>query len=128
MIDTVLNLLFRCPHHRLTRPVAPITKAGQPHSDSYVVCLDCGKQFAYDLQEMRIGKAIDHSHDVGVVPPNMPKPRKTKVKYALLTAVPVALALAGLLKGGKKGSKAADGKANGARHESGRHEQNGNPA
>jgi hypothetical protein len=43
MIDTVLNLLFRCPHRRLTRPVAPITKAGQSHSQSYVVCLDCRK-------------------------------------------------------------------------------------
>src|ERR1017187_3452124 len=45
VIDTLLNLLFRCRHRRLTRPVAPITKAGQPHSQSYVVCLDCGKQF-----------------------------------------------------------------------------------
>ena len=63
MIDTLLNLLFRCSHRRLTRPVAPITKAGQPHSQSYVVCLDCGKQFEYDLKEMRIGKAINHSHD-----------------------------------------------------------------
>src|ERR1035437_2552241 len=63
MIDTLLNLLFRCSHRRLTRPVAPITKAGQPHSQSYVVCLDCGKQFEYDLKEMRIGKVIDHSHD-----------------------------------------------------------------
>ncbi len=56
MIDTVLNLLFRCPHRRLTRPVAPITKAGQPHSQSYVVCLDCGKRFEYNLGEMRLVK------------------------------------------------------------------------
>jgi len=102
MIDTVLNLLFRCPHRRLTRPVAPIIKAGQPHIQSYVVCLDCGKQFEYDLSEMRIGKVIDHSHDVGVVPPNLPKPRKTKIKYALLAAVPAALVLGAVLKGKKK--------------------------
>jgi hypothetical protein len=25
----------------------------------YVVCLDCGKQFAYDWQDMRIVKASD---------------------------------------------------------------------
>jgi hypothetical protein len=90
MIDTVLNLLFRCPHRRLTRPVAPITKAGQSHSRSYVVCLDCGKQLEYDLNKMRIGKAMDHSHDAGVLPPDLPKPRKTKIKYALLAAVPAA--------------------------------------
>jgi hypothetical protein len=28
MIDTMMNLLFRCkfPHHRFTRPMVPITK------------------------------------------------------------------------------------------------------
>ena len=61
MIDKVLNLLFRCSHRRLTRPVAPATKPGQPNSGSYVVCLDCGKQFEYDLKQMRMGKVIDHS-------------------------------------------------------------------
>lgn len=78
MIDTVLNLLLRCPHRRLTRPVAPITKASQPHSPSYVVCLDCGKEFAYDLNEMRIGKAIDHLQDLQALPPDMQKPGKKK--------------------------------------------------
>lgn len=117
MIDTVLNLLFRCSHRRLTRPVAPITKAGEPHSQSYVVCLDCGKQFEYDLKEMRIGKAIDNSHNVGVVPPDLPKPRsETKFKYALLAAVPAAMVLGAVLKGKKtvgkpQGSKdAPDGR------------------
>jgi DNA-directed RNA polymerase subunit RPC12/RpoP len=61
MIERLLNLLFRCSHRRLTRPVAPITKHGQPHSQSYVVCLDCGKEFEYDLSQMRMGKAIDRS-------------------------------------------------------------------
>ena len=123
MIDTLLNLLFRCAHRRLTRPVAPITKAGQPHSQSYVVCLDCGKQFEYDLNEMRIGKAIDHSHDVGVVPPNMPKARKTKITYALLAAVPAAVVLGAVLKGRQKAVKPENRKADPAAHdESGRHE------
>ena len=102
MIDTVLNLLFRCSHRRLTRPVAPLTKPGQPHSQSYVVCLDCGKQFEYDVQEMRIGKAIERSADTGVLPPDMPKPRKSKVKYALFAALPAALVLGATLKGKKK--------------------------
>ncbi|MBS1856125.1 MAG: hypothetical protein JST11_12220 [Acidobacteria bacterium] len=105
MIDTVLNLLFRCPHRRLTRPVAPITKAGQPHSQSYVVCLDCGKQFEYDFNEMRIGKAIDHSHDAGVVPPKLPMARKKKVKFALLAAIPAAVVLGAVVKGNKKVGK-----------------------
>ena len=104
MIDSVLNLLFRCPHRRLTRPVAPVTKAGQPHSQSYVVCLDCGKQFEYDVKNMRIGKPIDHSHDAGVLPPDMPPPRKNKMKYALLAAMPAALVVGAFMKGRKAGS------------------------
>jgi hypothetical protein len=98
MLDSALNLIFRCAHRRLTRPVAPVTKAGQPHSQSYVVCLDCGKQFEYDVSEMRIGKPIDHSHDAGVVPPKMPMPRKTKVKYALFAALPAVIAIGAFVK------------------------------
>jgi hypothetical protein len=44
MIDSVLNLLFRCPHKRLTRPVTQISLDGKLHGDTYVVCLACGKQ------------------------------------------------------------------------------------
>jgi DNA-directed RNA polymerase subunit RPC12/RpoP len=102
VIDTVLNLLFRCSHRRLTRPVAPVTKAGQPHSQSYVVCLDCGKQFEYDMTRMRMGKAIDQSHEASVVPPATGLPPATKAKYALLAAVPAALVLGAVLKPKKK--------------------------
>ena len=98
MIDSLLNLLFRCPHRRLTRPVTPVSKEGHPHGDTYVVCLDCGKQFEYDAKEMRIGKPIDHSHEAGVVPPDMPKPRKNKVGYAMLAGLPVAFVLGTLVK------------------------------
>jgi hypothetical protein len=114
MIDSLLNLLFRCAHRRLTRPVAPVTKAGQPHSQSYVVCLDCGKQFEYDLKEMRIGKAIDHSRDAGVVPPDLPKPFATTIKYALLAAVPAAVVLGAAWTGKKKTAKPEGGKADAA--------------
>src|SRR5450759_4331220 len=110
VIDTLLNLLFRCAHRRLTRPVAPITKAGQPHSQSYVVCLDCGKQFAYDLTEMRVGKVIDHSNDACVVP-RASLPPKTKVKYALLAVVPAAVVLGAVLTAKKKAAKVDDSKA-----------------
>ena len=105
MIDSVLNLLFRCSHRRLTRPVAPMTKAGQPHSQSYVVCLDCGKQFEYDLSQMRMGKAIDHSHDAGIIEP--PPKRKGILRYTLL-AVPAAIVLGAVFKGRKKAAKPED--------------------
>jgi hypothetical protein len=102
--------------------MAPITKAGQPHSQSYVVCLDCGKQFEYDLTEMRIGKVIDHSHDAGVLPPDLPKPRNTKFKYALLAAVPAAVVLGAVLKGTKKGATPEGSESGPEPGESGREE------
>ena len=97
MIDTLLNLLFRCTHRRLTRPVTPVTKVGQLHGQTYVVCLDCGKQFAYDFVAMRMGKPIDRSAIAGVIPPSISKPRKP-LKYALLAAVPAAVVLGAVLK------------------------------
>jgi len=105
MIDTVMNLLFRFPHHRLTRPMAPITKAGKPHSQSYVVCLDCGKQFEYDLDRMQIGKPIDHSHEHAVVPPPRPASRGSKLVFGLLAAVPVAVVLGTARRGKKKSAQ-----------------------
>jgi hypothetical protein len=59
MIDKLLNLLFRCRHRRLSRPISRAITAGGPQGRTYVVCLDCGKQFAYDTALMRLGKAID---------------------------------------------------------------------
>jgi len=58
------------------------------------VCLDCGKQFAYDVREMRIGKPIDHPE--GVLAPDMPGPRRTKLKLAMW-AVPLSLAVGGVV-------------------------------
>jgi len=54
----LLDVLFGCPHKNRTFPIS--TKPGQPRSEAaeitgtYVVCLDCGKEFAYDWREMKI--------------------------------------------------------------------------
>src|ERR1051326_8510308 len=112
MIDSILNLMFRCSHQKLTRPVTPVGRAGVPHGETYVVCLDCGKQFAYDLTEMRIGKAIDHSHDACVVPKEQSKTNK-KLKFALWASVPVGMAIGAALKQpkGKREGELRPGKA-----------------
>jgi hypothetical protein len=105
--------------------MTPITKAGRPHGQSYVVCLDCGKQFEYDLSQMRVGKAIDQSHDACIVPPKVPATRETKIKYALLAAVPAAVVLGAVLTGNKKAPEPERGKADpeAARDEPGQGEQ-----
>ena len=101
MFDSVINLLFRCGHRHLIRPFTPLSKIGVRRGQTYVVCLDCTKQFAYDLREMRPGKAVDHSHDACVIPPGVPKPRQTRLVYAL-GAVPVAPVLLGAALAAKK--------------------------
>jgi hypothetical protein len=103
MIDSLLNLLFRCPHRRLTRPITPMSGPGKPSGETYVVCLDCGKQFAYEWNQMRIGKPIAKSPATGVLPPDLPKPRAAKVKYALLgSALPLTVVLANALRSKRK--------------------------
>jgi hypothetical protein len=92
MVSAILQSLFGCSHRRLTRPITPIRKQGVPSGETSVVCLDCGRQFAYDWNHMRIGKPIERSHDSGVLHPDMPGPGKTKMKYALIgSAIPFAV-------------------------------------
>jgi hypothetical protein len=90
MIDTIVNLLFRCSHQRITRPITPVSKGGDRSSETYVVCLECGKQFHYDLGEMRIGKPVAVSETAGVLP-GAPKRPSKKLRYAALaSALPIA--------------------------------------
>ena len=92
MIDSVLNLLFRCSHRHLTRPLTRVG-AGVGQGESYVVCLDCGKQFVYDLETMRIGKPVKRSDAASVMPEKIAVPAKTKLKLAALAGVPLVAAL-----------------------------------
>ena len=54
----LLDMLFGCWHKRLSFPISG--KRGQRRSSAayqtgtYVVCLDCGREFAYDWHQMRI--------------------------------------------------------------------------
>jgi hypothetical protein len=106
VIDTVLNLIFRCSHRHLTRPFTPVDKEGIAlDHETYVVCLDCARQFTYDLNVMRIGKRIDHTHDACVCPPDLAKPRRTRLVYTLGVAVPAAVILGVALKTRKRPAK-----------------------
>jgi hypothetical protein len=50
MLQELLNIVFRCGHRNITRPITP-RAGGQP----YVACLDCGKELFYDLERMKVG-------------------------------------------------------------------------
>jgi hypothetical protein len=57
MISRILNALFGCMHSHIS---FPITIKKGPRSGAafftgtYVVCLDCGKEMAYDWKQMKI--------------------------------------------------------------------------
>jgi hypothetical protein len=57
MFDALLGALLGCRHRRTSLPFTPHPGTrrepvlGERHT--YVVCLDCGKQFPYNWDEMR---------------------------------------------------------------------------
>ena len=88
VIDTLFNIFFHCSHRRTTFPLTPARKVGAGPSQTYVVCLDCGKQFTYDWKTMQRGERVDLAADS---PEAKPKAVKSKLRYvAWATAVPVA--------------------------------------
>jgi hypothetical protein len=62
MIRSIFNSVFGCSHQRTTFPLTPARKGMAfpvaAAARTYVVCLDCGKEFAYDWQEMRVGAPV----------------------------------------------------------------------
>lgn len=64
MFNSLVNVLFGCSHRNTTFPLTPNRKMiglSAPHATrhgTYVVCLDCGKEFGYDWNEMRVGQPV----------------------------------------------------------------------
>jgi hypothetical protein len=64
MLQSLVNTLFGCAHSRTTFPMTPGRRNGAPTGKNatqlgtYVVCLDCGKEFAYDWRTMRVGNPV----------------------------------------------------------------------
>lgn len=61
MTANLLDILFGCWHKSLSFPISSKPGAHRPSAASltgtYVVCLDCGREFPYDWQEMKIIEA-----------------------------------------------------------------------
>jgi hypothetical protein len=64
MLQALFNTLFGCSHEHTTFPLTPARRvAGNSISNAvrigtYVTCLDCGKEFEYDWQAMRLGQPV----------------------------------------------------------------------
>lgn len=62
MLQSLLNSLFGCSHQRTTFPQTPSRRSGS-RTGTYVVCLECGKEFAYNWDEMRVGVTLPNNTD-----------------------------------------------------------------
>jgi hypothetical protein len=59
--------LFGCAHRHRTFPMTarkprPAPLEGEPYTGTYVVCLDCGKEFPYDWQQMKLVESARDAH------------------------------------------------------------------
>jgi hypothetical protein len=61
MFQSLFDLFLGCSHRRTTFPITLVRKSavsGATRGGTYVVCLDCGKEFAYNWKEMRLGQPV----------------------------------------------------------------------
>ncbi len=62
MLTSLVDALFGCWHKNYSFPIT--ARRGQRRSaaavltGTYVVCLDCGKEFPYDWREMKVIEAL----------------------------------------------------------------------
>jgi hypothetical protein len=58
MIGKLLDAVFGCRHSRFSFPVTIRGANRRPQAaaltGTYVACLDCGREFPYDWQEMKV--------------------------------------------------------------------------
>jgi hypothetical protein len=58
MVAKLIDMFFGCRHSRYSFPVTIRGTARRPQAcaltGTYVACLDCGREFPYDWQEMRV--------------------------------------------------------------------------
>jgi hypothetical protein len=65
MLQNLVFSLFGCSHRRTTFPITRGRKLSGAHATAagpnrtYVVCLECGKEFAYDWKSMSVGEAVE---------------------------------------------------------------------
>jgi len=59
MLTKMMNAVFGCRHSRYSFPItmrANSRRGTVSRTGTYVVCLDCGREFSYDWQEMKIAE------------------------------------------------------------------------
>lgn len=64
----IIASLFGCAHYRCTFPMTATdrcSRSGEKSSaTTYVVCLDCGEEFKYDWQQMKVIGSVKRSQPI----------------------------------------------------------------
>jgi hypothetical protein len=67
-----LDVLFGCSHKKLSFPITVRASRSRSHASAvtgtYVVCLDCGQEFPYDWNEMKIVSSNQSSAAARIAP------------------------------------------------------------
>ncbi len=73
MLNKLINTLLGCSHRRTSFPITPGRRAAgysvSSRQGTYIVCLDCGQEFAYNWAEMRAGEPVEKPKPVPVAAP-----------------------------------------------------------
>ena len=56
MLASLLDILFGCSHKRTSFPRTPDRRSKL--RGMYIVCLDCGQEFDYNWQSMKVGTPV----------------------------------------------------------------------
>lgn len=82
MISSMLDVLFGCWHKNYSFPIK-VKDVRHNHAaaltGTYVVCLDCGKEFPYDWEQMKVVSAPKQRKGNLVA---MPEPAQSLAKTA----------------------------------------------
>ena len=80
MIASLVDLLFGCSHSNYSFPQTVKSGHSRPAAaavtGTYVVCLDCGKEFAYDWRTMKVVSAPAQPQEQGEIAEVIPFARK----------------------------------------------------
>jgi hypothetical protein len=82
----------------------------EPPAETYVVCLDCGKQFVYDWENMRLGRAVEIADGSTRDTDEEKVPFRTKSKLRYLfwgSALSAAVVIGKAVQSRKRSSSAA---------------------
>ena len=74
MIAKLLDVLFGCRHSNYSFPITvrsrSLRNSAARLTGTYVACLDCGREFPYDWQDMKVVTSVaEQSHRVTALAP-----------------------------------------------------------